>query len=623
MDVSAKFFNANLKLLHKINPKLAFLLTMVDPKGLHFSKTQNEEINLYRDYKGQRYLYHSESDPNKEAVEWFQKLKLSSEQVLYVYGTGLGYIYEAAKEWLQQDKNRAIVFIEEDLAVLYRLFETKQGSHLLKNPQVRIIYLPNLDETTLLNELTWTYFSTPFRVTHLPLYQKMDSDKCLALAELIAHQAAQKITFVDEYLHYGVSFFRNFYPNLLSLPGNFFGNQLFNQFKNTPAIICGAGPSLNKNIDLLKTLSNRALIFSGSSSLNALVPKGIIPHFGIGIDPNSAQMARIIAIKDFQIPFFYRSRFFHDALELIKGPHLYLTGSSGYEVPSWFDRELGLPSETEENLDEGHNVVNFSIEIAKSLGCNPIILVGVDLALTNQEHYADGVLTSLNVKESELNYGKDFESQPIVKPDIFGKPVQTFWKWITEAKWTSDYSRDHPEVTLINATEGGIGFEGISNRSLSDVAKEYLLKEENLYEKVREKIAAAPLPNTVTKKRIVELMQQLKTSLDHSEQLIDSLHREMVKMLRMKHLPENLQTTQSALAEVNLDQEIAYQNVLEVFNTVFLSIKKREIFEIQNLLSKRTKKTRDRMKLKLNVKRLQFLKEVCHFHTQLINLYFT
>ena len=44
------------------------------------------------------------------------------------------------------------------------------------------------------------------------------------------------------------------------------------------------------------------------------------------------------------------------------------------------------------DLEEGHNVVNFSLSIAKALGCNPIILAGVDLALTDEKAYPPGIL---------------------------------------------------------------------------------------------------------------------------------------------------------------------------------------------------------------------------------------
>ena len=81
-------------------------------------------------------------------------------------------------------------------------------------------------------------------------------------------------------------FFESFYRNIFHLPESYSCNGLAGQFANVPAIICGDRPSLHKNIELLKTLTDRALIFAGNFLLNILNEYGIIPHFGAGVDPN-------------------------------------------------------------------------------------------------------------------------------------------------------------------------------------------------------------------------------------------------------------------------------------------------------------------------------------------------
>ncbi len=214
---------------------------------------------------------------------------------------------------------------------------------------------------------------------------------------------------------------------------------------------------------MLPALKERALLFAGSSALNALIPKGIIPHFGVAIDPNLAQYSRVAVTQPYAVPFFYRNRLFHEALKAIKGPRLYLTGSGGYDIAHWFEEQLHIEGE---NLDEGHNVVNFCLEIAQALGCNPIILVGVDLAFTNQQHYADGIIANLNLTEEDFKTAGDFESTPLLKKDITGQPVMTLWKWITEADWISKFAHRYPETMILNATEGGLGFQDIPNLTL-------------------------------------------------------------------------------------------------------------------------------------------------------------
>ena len=132
---------------------------------------------------------------------------------------------------------------------------------------------------------------------------------------------------------------------MLQLPHAYNGNGLFECFKDVPAIICGAGPSLDKNIDLLARLKDKALIFAGSTALNALIGKKILPHFGAAIDPHIHQYSRVAAAEPFPYPFFYRNRLYHEALLAISGPRLYLTGDGGYATGNWFEKMLDIEGE--------------------------------------------------------------------------------------------------------------------------------------------------------------------------------------------------------------------------------------------------------------------------------------
>ena len=100
----------------------------------------------------------------------------------------------------------------------------------------------------------------------------------------------------------------NYYKNILKLDGVHASRGLYEEFRNIPAIICGPGPSLDKNIDVLRTLGDRALIIAGGTGINALNAGGVIPHICVSIDPNTAQKTRIIASKSYDVPLLYRSR---------------------------------------------------------------------------------------------------------------------------------------------------------------------------------------------------------------------------------------------------------------------------------------------------------------------------
>lgn len=605
-----KRLEKNIGLLQKSNIKTALQLSYVDASDVVFCETVQGEPNLKRVYRGQTYYYHDQKGAEKEANTWFQKQDLDKTAVFYVYGIGLGYAYLTAKAWLKENPERNLIFFEDDLAVLYRLLETELATEILKNPQVKIEASPHLfQDKDLFDELAWIYLHVPFTIGALPLYEQVKSDLYLTLRHQISYQAAFKASQVGEYLEYGAAFFRNFYPNLFLLPEAFLGNGLFGRFKDIPAIICGAGPSLNKNIDLLKNIQDRALIFAGGSSLNAFCAKGIEPHFGAGIDPNPMQLERIKQNQQFKIPFFYRNRLYHDALKAVQGPHLYLTGSGGYDVATWIEQELGIEGES---LDEGHNIVNFSVSIAHALGCNPIIFVGVDLAYTDMKSYAEGIVSDAKVTKTTILNTDNFDSQAILRKDIYGNPIYTLWKWITESEWISDYAKEHPDVAFVNSTEGGIGFDGIPNVPLAEVIETCMAWPHSLKERIRQEIEKNAL-SRVTRKKIIGVLKKLSASLKKAMACIDSILKEVVKLeerIKASGPLETLETQEMSLYEMELTDEPAYQNLLDNFNMVYLKAYQGEVYR-QTVAPKRlSEKKRQLKKLELHRKRLNFLKDV-------------
>ncbi|MCE2983217.1 MAG: DUF115 domain-containing protein [Parachlamydia sp.] len=607
----------NLELLSKQNAILAYQLQHFQPDALQLCMTQQEEPNLKRHYEGETYLYHSQTGALDEADDWFAGINLEGVETLFVYGSGLGYYYQSAKKWLRENPKHKIVFLEIDKEVLYRLFETECGTEMLRDSQVQIIHFENLfEDKALFNELAWGYVNSPFAISALKLYTEVNPQGCLDLSRHLSYLIVERKAFAEEYLRFGIPFFRNFYPNLNELPKANLGNALFGKFKGVPAIICGAGPSLNKNIQFLKEIEGKALLFAGSSALNALLPQGIIPDFGVAIDPNPSQLPRIQAAQGKNIPFFYRGRLHHDALKSLDGPRLYLTGSGGYAIAKWIENELDIEGE---ELDEGQNVVNFCIEIAHALGCNPIILAGVDLAYTDRQYYAKGVETSLQLSEKDFERQEDFEAKLVEREDIHGKPVATLWKWIAEAEWISEFAREHPELTLLNATEGGIGIKEVPSVTLQESINK-MGEIPSLKQHIENAIQAQPL-HGIQPDAIKNIVRQLENSLNRCLHLLAQLKKEAARLLEAleqnKPYPPSLQTTKMALVEHEIEEEAAYQALLETFSQVYMRYSWGKIQALQQA-SNMSKKKINFDKVALQIDRLTFLEETAHVNLQLI-----
>lgn len=614
------YLQKNLELWAKTNPKQAIFLPYLEESDLCFCETKQGELNLKKKNHKTHY-YHSNQNATEEASNWFSKLNLNETDILYIYGVGLGYYYHAAKAWLSQNKKRHLIFIEDDLYVIRKFFETESAYHLLQDNQVHLQFVEKIEaDSEIANTLYWDFLNAKITVAALPYYAKEKSEFLEELHHKIVFDSSRNKAALHEYLNYGGIFFRNFYVNMLALDKAYLGNKLFGKFHKVPAIICGAGPSLNKQLDKLREIHDHALIFAGGSSMNALNAADIQPHFGAGIDPNIAQYERLSQNQAFETPFFYRNRLNPAALELVHGPRLFITGSGGYEVAQFFEEKFKLPSEF---LDEGHNVVNFCLEIAQRLGCDPIIFVGLDLAYTDMQSYATGVVKNRDVKKKEITKVENFSYQALLKKDIYGNPIYTLWHWIAESQWIRDFSKEHPETTLINATEGGLGIATVANETFADVIKKHLGKSYDLSARIHGEIQNSQLTHITSsklRKAENELLTSLLNCIEHFNVLISEGKSMITQLKSQKSLTEYTQSGLAALAEIELSEEPAYKYVLEVFNLVYTKILSHEV----QLLTKSHKRLSHWQimvkKLQINEKRLVFLKDVASVNAELIRL---
>jgi hypothetical protein len=502
----------------------------------------DKELNLQLNIEGE-WLNCEGDDPIAEAAEWLKQIDIDSCEVLYVYGLGLGYIFDQLTDWLAKPDHH-LVFIEDNINVIGAFLTTERANKILIHPQVWVYYK---DYSKSKIELFIEIFAMKKpKVVALPFYFKNFKGAFDELKVKIEFIRNMQFRNANEFRALGFGFIPNYIGNLKFLPKAYLGNRLFGKFKGVPAIICGAGPSLMKNIDLLHKLGDKAIIFAGGSAMNVINAHGIIPHCAVGIDPNFEQGTRVIMQKVFEIPFFYRNRMSCDALELAGGDRVFLSGSSGYDIADYFEKDLDLPKG---DLEEGCNVINFSLSIAANMGCNPIILIGVDLAYSSNQSYAEGVTNHPIHYTKSLFRTKEQTEELILQLDIYGQPIYTLWKWITESLWFSAFADRHPEINLINATEGGIGFKGVKNKPLKEVADELLGMDLDLHARMHAELQDNPVEKSMTKNQLRDMLVEFQKSL--------------------KHLAENLRPHDETVDENNFKEEIGFQYLLKSYGKAF------------------------------------------------------
>lgn len=565
---------------------------------------------------------HYPEDSLEAAKQTFQDyLKTNPHlRVLFIYGVGSGIYYEAAKQWLKGHPRRALIFLEEDLGVIQQLMSTSEGKEILNDEQVWLHYYDespkgDADFESLMKNFA---FHNPLDAIAHSHYLKTKNDRFKTLRMRILHQANIYDNIANEYSNGGVHFFLNYFHNMLWIPRAYLGDSLFGKFKNMPAIVCGAGPSLEKNAHILKQLEDRAIIFAGGTALNALNAMGISAHFGIGIDPNLTYIARMIMNQAFEIPFLYRSRMSFRALEFAHGDRLFITGGGGYETSHWFQKKMGIDSDP---IEEGNNVVNFSLSLAHALGCNPIICVGVDLAYSDNKPYPSGIpFHALHDPNYEFQ-SKSSEEELLIKNDIFGKPVVTLWKWVIESLWYSRFSLKHPEISIINATEGGIGFPSIPNIPLKDVADQYLTKEYDIEGLIHTHIQSSQMPKQITVDEIKKLCHEFGDNMKLCEEGYREILADLTKIkeeIVKGNLPAEIIPPKIAERIEKLQNEDAYKYLLGVFDRTFEFVRHRDYLRLRTERDKLSPQEHALKTIEIALNRYSYLGQTIHLNYHLM-----
>jgi len=465
-------------------------------------------------------------------------------EVLYCYGLSTT-VYFQYQKFLE--KNKRLIFLEDDPAVISSFLKRAEAVEILSDPRTFIEWISN--EEWGIESLVQKYPVQRVEVISTP--SKKKKFRALKL-QILRSSTLVFAQHMDR--EHGYQPFSNFVINSKHLSSSFYPNAMKGAFKNIPAIVCGAGPSLKSSIPVLRNLEDKALLIAGGSTLAALSSQGITPHFGMAIDPNLEEYRRLKNSFAFEVPLLYSTRVAPDIFQTCNGPFGYMRSGIGGILELWLEEELALvdPLIGENLSSESISVTSICVAWAQFLGCNPILLNGIDMAYTENQRYAKGVVGEEKVGFKEIDGEKSAADRILRRKDRKGNFVHTAVRWVMESASISHFAKMHPEVQFINTTEGGIGFKGIKYSSLEVVSNEFIRRD--IRSLVHEMISNSPMPKEVNKVVITKMGD-----------LISSLEKVIEYLLI---LTDNVKGSK-ALAELEIYEEMATSYLFYDVNQIF------------------------------------------------------
>lgn len=472
------FLEKNIQALMQANPTQANLLhtfiqnNPVPPDGVQLVETPAGDFSLrYRDC-----FLHDPGGASREAEAIALKdCKPGAGRTHLILGVGLGYLLEA----VYMQSPGGIVIYEPQIGLLNFAFENVDLSEMLGSGRVQWV----VSQQALLNTLSpLLNFNDSLDILITPGYASL-------MASDIPELMRQLFLLVDErvrdyqtgrhfHLQWTKQFFQNLPSFLVTQPLEAVASELYEK----PALVIGRGPSLDHSLEAMRSVSGSMVLIAVGGALRRLWEAGITPDFAVFYDANGmaeqlyglpdAFLSNIIFLLS---PFTQACCFSASAKAKVL-----MFPQSGEAFANWWDQALS-PSNQPLNpsliLEGGGTVSLLAMQTALAMQCDPVVLVGQDLAFPGRQVYAGG--QALQVDEAgrmSLEANDGLYARPEALTTVTGQTgepliaLKAYQGFIQHFERIARANHDNTKpARLINVSLGGAMLNGYELKPLSDL----------------------------------------------------------------------------------------------------------------------------------------------------------
>ncbi|EAK2629267.1 motility associated factor glycosyltransferase family protein [Campylobacter coli] len=287
--------------------------------------------------------------------------------------------------------------------------------------------------------------------------------------------------------------YKQFLQNIPNLLQNIPFQRLLNdrKAKFDTAVVVSAGPSLHKQLALLKQYQENVVIFCADGALNMLDNEGIVADYVLNLD-----------IKDLAIKFFNYSKsldYSKTIAVLAVNTHPNVIDCLTNKLPYCIalrDEQLYEQFHLDDfgYIDTGTHVSHFSYTLALALGFKNIVMIGQDLAFDKEgnSHSKDFVLGE--------RFDHTLEISTLKVLSYMGKgEVLTHVTWNDYRIKLEYLIARNREVNFYNATEGGAYINFAKNMSFKECCERFFTQKKPCFD----------IPKTFTYNRSLKFLSKV------------------------------------------------------------------------------------------------------------------
>ncbi|MCR2066520.1 motility associated factor glycosyltransferase family protein [Campylobacter helveticus] len=398
----------------------------------------------------------------------FYQQKFALYPVLFFYGVGNGVLL---KILFQNPTHKLIIVFEKELEILWHILHIFDFSKELLGTKLRFFDTAKFSEADF-NALceSLNLFARIYRLEIMcGFYEKFGED--FARVNLAMRQFFEKSTLrygndIDDALMGLENFVCNL-PKMLTNPSLKTLKKAYEKCHQT-AIIVSTGPSLSKQLPLLKQYASKAVIFAADSAYPILAKEGIKPDFVFmleRIDLTAEFFNNDFKEFDKDILFILAAVVHPNAIKYLeKNKRSYIL------VPRYYDFAYYCDFKEFDYIEDCPSVAHMAFNLACDLKFENIIFIGQDLAFDKQgnSHPKD----YLNSSTFESNMYKKLSAEAYGgKGEVETHGIWLLFKQVLELFITRALKNG---IRVYNATEGGARIKGAIEKPFRECCEEFL-----------------------------------------------------------------------------------------------------------------------------------------------------
>jgi len=498
-------FENNLAALEKRDPELyQKVISASDHFSSHIFCLKEGDIfpNILINRQGEKFFYYDACDPMGYCKDYIDSLNLKYAPVAVFFGFGLGYQVAAVlQEFSERLNTKYIIIVEKDVELFRAALKVLDLSQLIMHNNIRFFVGVQSKDffavfRSYIGNPQMARFFRNFKVITMPANNIMDDKYYQEAFESLRLSVRHTLEDLGNEPYDSLLGVEHTLTNLVPMIENPWIISFKNAFKSKPAIIVGAGPSLKKNIHLLKEAYHKMLIVATDAALKPLMKEGIKPHLVTTIERTMVTVDFYSDLEGLEEIFFvFCPLIYNETYQSFKGRKI--VAHRYTEYLKW----LNLPKGA---LSGGPLVGNFAFNIAQYLGCDPILMVGQDLSFKSEGlTHIFGNLQSYrkNMVEVEGNYGDVLMTN----------------RYFEASRRSLEMQIEEFGGLCINATEGGAIIKNTLFLSLKDAMRNYCGDSFDYFSQLEEiwnQAKSSKIDPTREIKRILSILNATVAQLD-------------------------------------------------------------------------------------------------------------